>query len=227
MCGRYSILRSRREHEQFFKAIAQEGFSLMERYNAAPRQFLPVVVDGKGNRKRIPMQWGYIPTSIKDTAHETRINTRTETLKLNPAYLDLLHHNRCIIPASGFYEWDKSQKVRTPYYFYSKQADFLSFAGIWQSRSLPDGRKFKAFTIITTEADPEISRIHNRMPLILSHEEVDVWLDPATAETALHDLMQQTPLPLQYYPVSTAVNNPKNDSPYCIVEEQPKQPCLL
>ena len=226
MCGRYSILRSRREHEKFFQAVMKEGSEIFERYNAAPRQKLPAVVIDNGIRQIIPIQWGHISTWAKDTAHEVRINTRSETL-MQPDYKTILLKNRCIIPASGFYEWDKSSQARTPYYFYSRQEDFLSFAGIWEYSQLPGGELVRTFTIITTQADDKVSLIHSRMPVILNHMAVDTWLDPKTDINQLTVLLKPCSSQLISHPVGHTVNNPRIDNPSCIVEEQPRQPCLL
>ena len=226
MCGRYSILRSRREHEKFFQAVMEDGFEILERYNAAPRQKLPVVITENGNRQIISMQWGHTPSWAKDTAHETRINTRSETL-MRADHKNIITNHRCIIPASGFYEWDKSTQARTPYYFYAKQNDFLSFAGIWEHNQLPSGELIKTFTIITTKADDTISRVHNRMPLMLNKILVDIWLDPKTNHERLYTLLRPRNSHLSSHPVSNTVNNPRIDNPSCILEEQPKQPCLL
>lgn len=226
MCGRYSILRSRREHEKFFNAVISEGMGFFQKYNAAPGLKLPVVLQTNSSREITLMQWGHVPGWAKDTRQKPKINTRSETL-MQPDHQNILQNNRCIIPASGFYEWDSKTQGRTPYYFYSSQEDFLSLAGIWEFVQHPTGEVIRSFTIVTVQADDTVGKIHNRMPVILNREQVEPWLDPLTDITILSSLVKPGNRHLSSHPVDDAMNNPRFDDPACIVETQPRQPCML
>lgn len=227
MCGRYSVLRSRQEHERYFAAIADEGLSFTQHYNAAPGQQLPAVIQQDNVHRIVPMQWGYMPVQTKAFSSNLRINTRLETLINNGISIEPSVNNRCIIPASGFYEWEKRGSERSPYYFFSEEQEFICFAGVWRKAMTTDQRKTNVFTIITTEANHQVATIHSRMPLILNSAGVNNWLNDTSATPTHLNRLQGQNIPLQFHPVSTAINSPYKNDPSCIREVQLRQPCLL
>jgi putative SOS response-associated peptidase YedK len=126
----------------------------------------------------------------------------------------LLSHNRALIPACGYYEWQGEGREKTPYYIHPKREPFVAFAGLYDTWTRPDGEELYTFTIITTEADPIMARLHHRMPVIMARELEEAWLDPelTKAQDALDLLSRSTGLKLDAYPVSQMVNKPSHES---------------
>jgi putative SOS response-associated peptidase YedK len=168
------------------------------------------------------LSWGLIPAWAKDPAMGRRmINARAETVAEKPAFRSAFRRRRCLIAADGYYEWRKTGKTKQPYYIRLKDERLFAFAGLWESWTGPDhsdSQPLETCTIITTRANELSQPIHDRMPAILRESDYDLWLDPAE-----QDRDRLTPL-LEPYdsdlmiadPVSTLVNNPRNDKPGCI-----------
>jgi len=158
------------------------------------------------------MHWGLVPSWSKDPAISNRmINARAETVEEKPSYRTCFKRKRCIIPASGFYEWHT--QTREPYYF-SPKSGWLSLAGLWDHWQSPDGTELHSCTIITTSANKLLQPIHERMPVILEDNVLDVWLGESQDVPLLKSLL----LPydddkLQAWPVSKTVNSPANNNP--------------
>ncbi len=210
MCGRFTITVTIGLPERF-GASHCEG-SLFPRYNIAPSQPVPVITHPFGTvRECREMTWGLIPSSTKDPAHSPRpINARAETLHERPSFRPLLSSRRCLIPATGFYEWVKSGKASVPYYIHRKDGGLFAFAGLWDAWKAPDGFFRKTFTVITTRPNPLVTRYHDRMPAVLLPENEARWLDfMAPSNNEIKELL--SPYPEEYltaYRVSQAVNDP-------------------
>jgi putative SOS response-associated peptidase YedK len=163
----------------------------------------------------VRMRWGLIPHWAKDekTAYKM-INARVETLTQRPAFRSLLRHHRALVPASGFYEWQGQGREKTSYDSHSQDAQYFAFAGLYHVWTKPNGEDLSTFTIMTTEANDFMARLHNRMPAILARELEVAWLDPdlTKAQDALDVLSRGTGLALDAYPVSRMVNQPSVDS---------------
>src|SRR5262249_21416695 len=138
------------------------------------------------------------------------INARVETLTQRPAFRSLLAAHRCLVPASGYYEWQGEGRGEKPYFNYHQSGAFVAVAGLYDTWTKSDGEDLYTFTIITTAADPFMERLHNRMPVILSRELEDAWLDMelTKAQDVLDVLSRSTGLALDAYPVSRLVNKP-------------------
>ncbi|WP_432798822.1 SOS response-associated peptidase [Poriferisphaera sp. WC338] len=225
MCGRYTLIHEELLLEQMFEA--EMMIHLMGRYNIAPSQPIPIVRhDLDIHRRQINFaQWGLIPSWAKDPAIGNRmINARSESLREKPSFRGIYNLKRCLIPASGFYEWDASQKKnRTPHYIHLLDESLFAFAGLWDTWHDPGGAQIDTCTIITTAANAMLQELHHRMPVIIPREYYNRWLDP-TNQTAkgLDELL--TPYPadeMHHYSVSTAVNKPANDSPDLIKPAPP------
>jgi putative SOS response-associated peptidase YedK len=216
MCGRFSFQPTEAFYARF--QISDRLDSLIARYNIAPGQMVPVII-ANSPRRTVLMRWGLIPHWAKDekTAYKM-INARVETLTQRPAFRSLLAANRCLVPACGYYEWQGERREKTPYYIYPQNDQYIAFAGLYDTWTTPDGANLSTFTIITTDADPLMAKLHNRMPVILARELEDVWLDPALtkAHDVLDVLSRSTGLELDAYPVSRLVNKPNNDGPALI-----------
>jgi putative SOS response-associated peptidase YedK len=141
------------------------------------------------------------------------INARVETLTQRPAFRGLLAHNRCLVPASGFYEWKGEGRDKTPYDIHPEGQPHLAFAGLYDVWINPRGEELSTFTIITTEADPFLARLHNRMPVVLERDLEDYWLDPeiTSAREVLGLLGRSAGVRLDAYAVSRMVNKPNVD----------------
>jgi putative SOS response-associated peptidase YedK len=166
MCGRFTFEPTTTFYARF--EITHHVEDLVPRYNIAPGQDVPVIMRNSPNRLRL-MRWGLIPHWAKDECIGYKmINARAETLTERPAYRGLLGSKRCIVPTSGFYEWqDTEGKGKQPYYIHTDADEYLPFAGLYDIWVNPEGREVYSFTIITTQPTANLQPIHNRMPAIL------------------------------------------------------------
>ena len=148
------------------------------------------------------------------------INARGETLSEKPSFKTAFKRRRCLILADGFYEWVKApgEKTKTPHYIQMKSKEIFAFAGLWETWWAPDGSEIKSTTIITTEPNPLIAKLHHRMPVILPKAAQQIWISPEEMKPAdLQHLLTAYPEEeMSYYPVSKIVNSPKNDVLDCI-----------
>ena len=194
------------------------GLDLKPRYNIAPTQEAPVIVQADGKRTVELFRWGLIPWLAKDPAIGNRmINARAETLAEKPAFNNLLGKRRCLVLADGFYEWRKEGKGKVPMRFKLKSGEPFAFAGLWDSWKQPDGNLLRTYTIVTTEPNDVLRPIHNRMPPMLSNDHAQKWL--AVDDEIAHALPLLKPYPpekMEGYEVSILVNNPRNDLPECV-----------
>src|SRR5665647_952089 len=202
MCGRYSLICTDDLGNRF--RIWEPTIHCRSRFNVAPSQTMPVVVQ-REQIELVPMEWGLFPHWLKDPAKARRpINARAETLTERPMFRGLIRHNRCLVPASGFYEWKKDGGHKMPYYLRLKDADLFAFAGLYDVWHDADGSALATYTLITTAANEVVAPIHDRMPVILRREDEERWIasDPPAREE-LRDLIGQYPTPdMEAYPVS-------------------------
>ena len=211
MCGRYALYgpksRSRAEKEYF------ELDQFPGSWNVAPGQTLPITRLSKdGAIEQATARWGLVPYWAKEEKLGYKcINARAETVATTPAFRDPYRYKRrCLVPACGFYEWQKTPAGKIPYYITSADETLLAFAGLWDNWRKPDGERLTTFTIITTTPNELVSRLHDRMPVILQPEKYRGWLEADDPK----ELLKPPPVEmLQCYPVSTRVNTPKNDAP--------------
>jgi putative SOS response-associated peptidase YedK len=212
MCGRFTFQPTEAFYERF--EISNRLDSLIARYNIAPGQMVPVII-ANSPRRVMHMRWGLIPHWAKDakTAYKM-INARVETLTQRPAFRGLLSHNRCLVPTCGYYEWKAEGREKTPYYIHSQSEPIFAFAGLYDVWMNPAGEDLYTFTIITTEADPFMARLHNRMPIVLERDVEDDWLDTeiTSGSDVLGILERSASVTLDAYPVSRMVNKPSIDS---------------
>lgn len=220
MCGRYSILDDIDELCERF-VCPDPGFTIKPRYNAAPTQNLPVVVNSRSGHELRMMRWGLIPHWAKDAKMGNRlINARIETLAEKPAFRAALRYRRCLVPADGYYEWFPGENAKVPHRVVGRSGEVFAFAGLWEQWSGTEGEDIQSFTIVTTEPIPNLAWLHNRMPLILPRHLEVFWLD-GPDELSLEKLgaflYQMRPSDeLLSYPVSPRVNSPRNDDPSVI-----------
>lgn len=216
MCGRFVRFISL---EQFIKYFGLKPLGeLPERYNIAPSEQVPAIrISPDGSRQLCLLRWGLIPSWAKEPPRGL-INARSETVSEKPSFRHAFKHNRCIIPTSGFYEWQKNGDRKTPYYIHMANNDPMAFAGIWDAWRSPQGEVIESCAILTTSANDLVAKLHDRMPVILQPETFDLWLDPEVQDTEkLAPLLSPYPAErITSYRVSAMVNSPANDSSECI-----------
>jgi len=212
MCGRFALAHIAGFWTRF--AVIDRQASLEPRFNIAPSQMVPIVLSNSPN-KAIMMKWGLVPFWAKDTKIGNRlINARAETIVTKPAFRTSLKRKRCLVPATGFYEWKRLGKEKQPYYVHMKDDSLFAFAGLYDRWTAPNGKGLYSFAIITTEPNPMMAKIHNRMPVILREGDEDLWLDPGELSDADRRRLLG-PFPsrsMEAYEVSKEVNSPANDS---------------
>lgn len=209
MCGRYSLLCIDDLGNRF--RVHNPMIGLRSRFNISPGTRQPVIVQGTGGRELVQMQWGLISSARSDRiAARPIINARAETLLEKPRFRHLLDTNRCLIPASGFFEWKQALTEKIPHYFHLPERPLFTFAGLFDTRRDPSGTILAAYTIVTTEPNPLVAQVHPRMPAILSRGNEERWLaDAPVTAGSLKELLSPSPVgEMEMYPVPDLVNTP-------------------
>ncbi len=223
MCGRYGFsIKDAKEVIGRFDLIntLDEIEKLDTHYNIPPGTVNPVVVNTSEGYKMGRFMWGLMPSWAKDESMKWKtINARAEGIETKASYRKPFVSKRCLIPASFYFEWDKSTNPKTPYLIKMKNDEIFSFAGLYDIWKNPEGKDIYSFTIITTEPNQLQGRIHNRMPVILPKEDEKEWLNPDLIEPEqLHKFLKPYPdEKMEMYPVSSVVNVPKNDDASVII----------
>ena len=215
MCGRFSLFSPA---PVLAEAFGLAGFpELAPRYNIAPTQPVAAVRAGAAGRQLVRLRWGLVVPWAKDTK-VAPINARSETAADKPLFRAALRKRRCLVPASGFYEWLAlaGGKRKQPYCFRLRGERPWAFAGLWERWQGPDG-PVESCAILTTEANELVRPVHDRMPVILPRQHWAAWLDPALQEAGeLVPLLRPYPADaMRTYPVGALVSNPRNDGPGC------------
>ena len=216
MCGRYTLASpTERLAEEF--GVDASSIELAPNYNVAPTQKVAAVLGEGGQRRLEVLRWGLIPPWADDPGIGSRmINARSETAPGKPSFRRAFRERRCLIPADGFYEWQRTNGAKQPYYIHMEDGRPFAFAGLWESWSKGEG-EIRTCTILTTGANALVGEVHDRMPVILAHDAYDVWLDPASERDELTGLLAPYPEDeMETYPVSRFVNSPSNNDPRCI-----------
>ncbi len=218
MCGRYQIVTDAQAIYAAFQVGAELNAASLERYNVAPATDQLVIVAEGGRRAARWHRWGLIPHWAKDQGIGTKtINARGESVATKPAFRAAFRQRRCLVPATGFYEWKVQDGGKQPYLIKPRSGGLMSFAGLWESWAGPDG-EVRSFTIITTEPNALMARIHDRMPAIIPPEHHARWLDPALQDAAqIQPMIASFPAgELQAIPVGRQINNARNQGPELI-----------
>ena len=216
MCGRYTLASpTERLAEEF--GLDGTSVELAPNYNVAPTQGVAAVLEEGGQRRLEVLRWGLIPPWADDPGIGSRmINARSETAPGKPSFRRAFRERRCLIPADGFYEWQRTNGAKQPYYIHMEDGRPFAFAGLWESWSKGEG-EIRTCTILTTGANALVGEVHDRMPVILAHDAYDVWLDPVSERDELTGLLAPYPEDeMEAYPVSRFVNSPSNNDPRCI-----------
>jgi putative SOS response-associated peptidase YedK len=223
MCGRYTLKANPKIIEEKFRAIVPDGALFEPRYNIAPTQLVETVREIAGVREYAPLKWGLVPSWAQDPAVGNKLcNARAETVTEKPSFREAFKRRRCLIPASGFYEWRKQTSgPKQPFYFYVKDEEVFAFAGLfeeWLDRET--GELLETCSIITTTANKVLEPVHERMPVILKPDDYDQWLDPKEQNPQkLQELLRPFPSEdMGSRMVGTSVNFVSNNSPELIEE---------
>lgn len=241
MCGRFTLHHSTEDIAERF-LVEQTMLDLVPRYNIAPSQPVPLIVQ-RNSRTLDAFKWGLVPSWAKDPDIGNRmINARAESVAEKPAFRSALRYRRCLVPASGYYEWKRQGDGKVPHFIHRTDGQPFAMAGLWeewttsaqdvstsaqdvstsaQDVTAPEQAVLRTCAIITTEPNPFAATIHTRMPAILAPEAEDKWLTPGVQN--LDDLLahlQPYNGDLAAHPVSTRVNRPNVDDPTCIAPVQ-------
>jgi putative SOS response-associated peptidase YedK len=216
MCGRFSVSLPPEEVARYFQVTGRLP-NFPPRYNMAPTQEAPVIRLNPDTAKRQLdlLRWGLVPSWAKDPKIGNKlINARAETMATKPAFKTAVAKvRRCIVPANGFFEWQKLGDRKQPMFITLKSGAPMGLAGLWENWKDPEGQWLRTFTIVTGEPNELVAPIHNRMPVILRPEDYPIWLGEKPADA---DALSAacTPIPaedMRAYPISTRVNSPRND----------------
>lgn len=217
MCGRYT------QHHSTDQVVMRFDVTTVvhepsARYNAAPTQFMPVVLQTPGARILDSFKWGLIPSWAKEASIGSKmLNARAESLSEKPSFRSAFKRRRCLVPADGYYEWKKLGKVKQPYYFRRRDEQLFALAGLWEEWMQPDGTPLRSFTVITTSPNELAAATHDRMPAILLPHNEAVWLNGEAELSQLEHILSPYPADvMEAYEVSSRVNTPSVDEPSLI-----------
>jgi putative SOS response-associated peptidase YedK len=216
MCGRINV--SADPLAELYLELLEQQFSGEDRYNVAPTEQVPVIRRSReGGLVVRNKRWWLTPYWSKDTSTRySMFNAKSETLESSRAFSEPFRRRRCAVPISGFYEWVKDGERKLPYYIRPAGNDGLLLAGIWDRWRGAD-EVVESFAVITTAVNDKLAFVHNRQPVILRCEDLECWLDEASEPEQVRALLSATlPAPLSAIPVSTYVNNSRNEGVRCI-----------
>lgn len=229
MCTRFVLLQ---EHlREMLKQLGLgEDADYATRYNIAPMTRVPAVrsaprpdLSRSTGREHVALRWGLVPSLAKEDVGFKMVNARTETLAEKPAFRDALRQRRCVIPASGYYEWQTVGTAKRPWLFQMRDERPFLFAGLWAAWAGGDGAPLETCAIVTTAPNELATAVHNRMPVVLNAAAADAWLNPAEREPArLAPLLQTFPAAnMTARAVSRFVSNVRNEGPACLAPAGP------
>ena len=226
MCGRYASTRSSADLATLFDALDTTDESLVPDYNLAPTDPAPIVrvsasarADGRSASSRVVAvaRWGLVPAWSADARGGARmINARAETVATSRAFASSFERRRCLVPADGWYEWAREAGRKQPYFMTRTDGQPLAFGGIWSTWGTQSAQLL-TFSVITLPAVGELTRVHDRMPLVLPPDHWSAWLTDVNALGLLGPPAEDYAAGIEQRPVSTAVSDVRNDGPDLIV----------
>ena len=227
MCSRYFLDADGNVIAYTFRVPVNERIG--RRYNIAPTQEAPVVrLGASGAREAAMLRWGLVPPWAKDIAVGNRmINARSDGVDTKPAFRQALAARRCLVPATGFYEWRGAPGRKQPFAISVGDRPVFAFAGLWERWKPRAGEPIETFTIVTTDAAEAVQPIHDRMPVILAREDEETWLAGSVDEARA--ILKPYAGPVTVRAVSRLVSDPRNEVPECLNDAEPtwdQQPLL-
>jgi len=229
MCGRYAYFLPPEAMVGLFKTLNEVMYP--PRYNIVPTQPIIAIAEQEGRRTAELFRWGFVPAWVKDPKDfPLLINARAETMGEKPAFRNAVRNSRCIVPASGYYEWMKgADGKRQPYYITSAETGTMAFAGLYSTWSGPDGEEVDTVCVVTVEPNLEISGVYDRMPVVLRGEAVDSWLNTrdVDAKAAIALALPPPPGTMKFHPVGKAIGKATAEGPDLILPvtgEEPEAP---
>jgi putative SOS response-associated peptidase YedK len=217
MCGRFNMLATPEQLMHKFGLEQLPGYKLS--YNIAPGQkILGIVQPSDNSLMAVTLDWGLVPSWAKDSKiGHSLINARAETLGEKPSFKVAYHKRRCLIPATGFYEWQKTENGKQAYHICREDRQLFAFAGLWEHWEHGAGTLYSC-TIITAAANASMQPIHDRMPVIIDPGKYHFWLDQRQTPQNLDSLLENSDYEeMILHPVSDWVNNPRHDDRHCLV----------
>ena len=219
MCSRYFLDAEGNVIAYTFTVPLQER--IRKRFNIAPTQEAPVIRAAEGGGREVALlRWGLVPPWAKDLkVGTTMINARSEGVEDKPSFRAAVKQRRCVVPATGFFEWQGERGRKQPFAITVPDQPLFAFAGLWERWKPREGEPVETFTIMTTEANEQVARIHDRMPVILPMEAIDTWLAGPVEQA--RGLLKPYGRPLALRAVSRVVSNVNNDVPECLHDAEP------
>jgi putative SOS response-associated peptidase YedK len=218
MCGRYDNLIAREAYRRVFHAKRLPASNFPPRYNIAPTDPIPIIrIDPRdGQRELVMARWGLVPWFAKSIPKVPHINARAETVHEKPLFREAFQKRRALVPATGFFEWQKRADGKQPYRFRAEDLEPFAFAGLWEFARIA-GEVIISATIIVGAPNPLAAAIHDRMPVILEPQDYDRWLAADTPAAELRSLLKPYPAERMIAEaVNRKVNSVKNDDDECI-----------
>lgn len=226
MCGRYTLISNAEAIRRLFELPEFDERLVVPRYNIAPTQPVVVVRQMERGRELVPMRWGFIPSWAKDhKAVPLLLNARAEGIAGKPAFRNAFRRRRCLVPASGFYEWQARGKAKQPFAIRPGASELVAFAGIWETWFGNDGSEIDTAAIVTTACNDCLRSLHDRMPAVIDPADFAAWLAPDTELDRAQALLRPAPEDLFLCaPVSTRVNTAAHDDPglWEAIEDAPR-----
>ena len=222
MCGRYAFYEHQELSERLTNVSLDTTFfdQFRPTWNAAPTQTLPVIVEHDDGAVVRGMHWGLIPRWTKpgEKPKVAPINARSETLTEKPMFRSLVKSRRCIVPANGFYEWKREGNAKQPFFITPTRHQLMLFAGLYDEATGVDGEPLESYSIITTSSNHTMADLHDRMPVILEDDDVEMWLDREFTEFAPleHLLQPSADDAITTWAVTKDVNNARHNAPHLI-----------
>ncbi len=219
MCGRFDRHRELDVFAELIDGLVLDGAPrVAPSYNVAPSQDAAViVVDDEGSRRVGALSWGLVPAWSNKPTLRRPINARIETVTEKPMFRAAIKHGRCVVPCDGYYEWAATPDGKQPYYFHRDAGTPFFLAAIREHNTRLENSPLDTFCVLTRAASEAVASVHHRMPVVLAADAVDAWLDPSVPGDDARDFADHVGEDeLAFYPVSTFVNTPANNSPRCI-----------
>lgn len=226
MCGRYALTDDEAALMAFFGF--SDGVAVSPRYNIAPTQPIAILRNDYGVRHLTFARWGLVPAWVEDPrAFSLLINARSDSLIEKPAFKNAMRYRRCIVPASGFYEWKRLGRHKQPYWIAPRSGGPIGFAGLWETWADRDGGEIDSACIVTVEANAVVRPVHDHMPAILARADFQLWLTAADPEEAAALLGPAPDDLLAAIQVSERVNRAEPDDPGLIAPVAPMRTDLF